>query len=488
MFTAPPLPPEQRRPSRLRGALSSLGLGATVVVLLVFNLVLFLASTYFVATPEGLYHRVWQSTQEHIYDPTALGDWSKWEHKYDGQLPDDDVAAEKITEMLESVGDRYTYFMDASDVKADNERSQGNFIGVGMILGVKTDGNDQPVKAADGKPLPETDENGYPIVKQLINGGPAKGAGLKVGDAITSINGKDTRGQSLDEIIGQIRGSEGTSVTFDLKRDGNDFTVTITRQKINIPAVTTKKLPGDIGYLRLEGFDQYDATDEFKAGLTELKDSKALIIDLRGNPGGFVHNAVNISSLFLEQGTVVTIKSRIPGDPKNPQYATQTIKLTADRLVTETADSRQPGVTERESSDRQPNMAGNRPVVILVNGNSASASEMFTGAVKDNGRATVVGTRTFGKGIGQSSLRMPNGTQLHITSLRYFTPNGTWLGDGGNSESHGIEADVVVEPAKNLEFGEDNDSQLKKAIEILNQKIGGGSTHTFFRTRANLAG
>src|SRR5262249_23596 len=219
----------------------------------------------------------------------------------------------------------------------------------------------------------------------------------------------------------------------------------------------------------------------------ELKDSKALIIDVRGNPGGFVNNAINIASLFIEQGTVVTIRSRIPGDPKSPQYETETLKLTANALVTETTDSRQPGVTSRSSGERQPNMVGDRPVVILVNGNSASASEMFTGAVKDNGRATVVGTRTFGKGIGQSSLRMPNGTQLHITSLRYFTPNGTWLGDGGNTQSHGIEPDVVVESAKNLEFGEDSDNQLKQAIEILNLKIGGGS-HTFFKPLGSCAG
>jgi carboxyl-terminal processing protease len=488
MFTAPPLPPEAKRRGRLFGVLSGLGLSAVAGILLVVNLVLFVATAYFVATPEGLYHRVWRSTAEHIYDPSVLGDWKQWEHKYDGQMADDDDAAWAITQMLESIGDRYTYFMDAKEVKADRERSQGNFTGVGMILGVKTDGHGQPVKAADGNPLPETDDSGYPLIKQLMNGGPAKNAGLKVGDAITSVNGKDTRAQSLDALIGQIRGEAGTDVTFGVRRDGQDLTITVTRQKINIPAVTTKKLPGDIGYLRLEGFDQYDATDEVKAGLAELKESRALIIDLRGNPGGFVHNAINIASLFLEQGTVVTIRSRIPGDPASPQYETQTVRLTATELVTETTDTRDPADKDVDNDDRQPNLSGNRPVVILVNGNSASASEMFTGALKDNGRATVVGTRTFGKGIGQSNLPMPNGTQLHVTSLRYFTPSGTWLGDGGNSQSHGIEPDVVVEPNKNLEFGEDNDNQLQKAIEILNQKLGGGSYRPFFRTNASCAG
>lgn len=488
MFTAPPLPPPVKRPGRLFRVLSGLGLGAAVLLLLVANLVLIQVGAYFTATPQGLYHRVWETTAEHIYDPATLGDWKQWEHKYDDQLESDDDAAWAITEMLKSIGDRYTFFMDAREVQAANERSQGNFTGIGLVLGVKTDAHGQPVPASDGRPLPETDDNGYPLVKQLMNGGPATKAGLKVGDAITAVDGQDSRGQSLDKLIGQIRGQAGTRVTLGIRRLGQDFTVTVTRDKINIPAVTTKRLPGDVGYLRLEGFDQHDATEEVRAGLEELKESRALIIDLRGNPGGFVHNAISIASLFLETGTVVTIRSRIPGDPGAPQYQTQTVQLTASALVTESTDSRRPEGKDVASSDRQPNMAGNRPMVILVNGGSASAAEMFTGAIKDNCRATVVGTRTFGKGIGQSSIRMPNGTQLHVTSLRYFTPNGTWLGDGGNSQSQGIEPDVLVEPSKNLEFGQENDNQLQKALEILNQEAGGGSRRMLFRTRASCAG
>lgn len=482
MYTAPPLPPEAKRPGRAIGTVSVIGLGIGAAFLLFVNLVLFiLAARFAPVSPDRLYHIVWETTPQHIYDPAALKSWTAWEHKYDGKLKTSADATKAITEMLDSVKDRYTYFMDADAVKADSERSQGTFTGIGMVLGVQIDAKGEPVKALDGKPLPEADKDGYPVIKQLIAGGPAKQSGLKVGDALTAVNGKDTRHQSLDQIIKQIRGKAGTQVTLGVRRSGQDSTITVMRQQINIPAVTTKHLPNGIGYLRLEDFAQWDATDEFKAGLADLKDCKALIIDLRGNPGGFVHNAVNIASLFIEQGTVVTIKSRLPGDPNSPQYSTEVTKLTPTELVTETTDTL--GYSAVSKKGRQPNMVGDKPVVILVNGNSASASELFTGAVKDNGRATVIGIRTFGKGIGQSSIRLPNGTQLHITSLRYFTPNGTWLGDGGNTQSHGIAPDMEVKPNKDLEFGESNDNQLDEAIEILRKKIGGVFFRPFIRSR-----
>jgi len=488
MFTAPPIPPQEPRRGRLFRVLSGLGLGAAAALLLVINLVLFLATAYFVATPEGLYHRVWQSTAEHIYDPADLHDWKQWEHKYDGKLTTDEEAARAITEMLDSVKDRYTYFMDASAVDAENDKQQGNFVGVGMVFGVQTDGQGQPVQAADGKPLPEVDANGHPVIKRVMDDGPAKAAGLKPGDAIISVDGADTKGMSLDQLITKVRGAENTPVTFGVRSNGVDSTLTVTRASINIPAVTTKHLTNGIGYLRLEDFGQLDATDEFKKGLNDLKDCKALVIDLRGNPGGFVFNAINMASLFIEEGTVVQIRSRIPGDPATPQYETQTVRLTKTRLIEETSDTRRQGRVVKDEGDRQPYLAAQRPVVILVDGNSASASEMFTGALKDNGVATVVGERTFGKGIGQSSIPMPNGTQLHVTSLRYFTPNGTWLGDGGNTQAHGIEPHVEVKANPGLQFGENNDNQLQEAIQLLNQKLGGKSERPFFRTQAALAG
>jgi carboxyl-terminal processing protease len=485
MFTAPALPPEASRRSNAFKVLSGLGLGVAVAVLLAINLVLYLAASFFIATPEQLYHRTWNTVQERIYDPAVLKDWPQWEHKYDGKLKTDEDAYKAINEMVGSIGDRYTYFMDPKAIAAENDRSLGRFVGVGMVFGVKVDAHDQPVKAADGKPLPEGDTNGYPIVKRVIDGGSAKSSGLQVGDAITAVNGKDSRSQSLDQLIAQIKGDENTTVVLDvLKTDGSTQKLTLARKQINVPAVSTKHLPNDIGYLRLEGFDQLDATDEFKKGLEDLKDCKAIIIDLRGNPGGFVHNAINISSLFIEQGTVLSIRERIPGDG----YETTTYKLTPTSMIREVTASDQPTLVKSATLPREKNMIGDRPVVVLVDGNSASASEMTTGALKDNKVVTVVGTKTFGKGIGQATAWLPNGTQLHVTSLRYYTPNGTWLGDGGNTVNQGIDPDITVPADKNLEFGSSNDNQLRKAIDVLSNKLNGHTVLPFIRTvRANAA-
>jgi carboxyl-terminal processing protease len=485
MFTAPALPREASRRSNTLRVLSGLGLGALVAVLVAINLVLYFAAAYFIATPEQLYHRTWRAAQERIYDPAVLQDWPAWEHKYDGKLKTDEDAYKAINEMISSINDRYTYFMDPKAIAAEKDRSLGRFVGVGMVFGVQVDSQDQPVKAADGKPLPKTDSTGHPVVERVIDGGSAKAAGLQVGDAVVAVNGKDTKDQSLDQLIAQIKGDEGTDVVLDvLKADGSTQKLTLTRKQINIPAVSTKHLPNDIGYLRLEDFSQWDATEEFKKGLEDLKDCKAIIIDLRGNPGGFVHNAINISSLFMDQGTVVSIRERIPGDG----YQTTTYKLTPTNLVREVTSSDKPTLVKSVSLPREKNMIGDRPVVVLVNGNSASASEMTTGALKDNGLVTVLGTKTFGKGIGQSTAWLPNGTQLHITSLRYYTPNGTWLGDGGNTVSQGIDPDISVEADKNLEFGSSNDNQLRKAVEVLTNKLSGKTVLPFIRSiRANAA-
>ncbi len=470
MLFAPRL--DSRR-GRLYRVLTGLGLGTTAGFLTLVALVLFL-TTQFVTTPEGLYHRTWQKTAEHIFDPTAMGNWASWEHKFDGQIHSDEDAIKHGNEALKSLHDRYTYLMSPKDVAAEKERGAGNFTGVGMVFDIKVGADGKPVENGKGSPLPATDADGYPVINKVMKGAPAESSGLHAGDAITSVDGHSTKDCSLDELVKMVRGEAGTSVTFGIRSHGQDKTLTVTRQTVAVPDVITKMLPGDIGYLRLENFEQLGATRQVMEGLKSLKDARAIIFDLRGNPGGYVTNAIGISSLFIEQGTVVVIKSRIPGDPASPQYETGTIRVTADRLIQESSSTVRPGRRQTDASERTPYMINHRPVVILVDGNSASAAEMTTGAIKDNGAATVIGARTFGKGIGQSSVPMPNGTQLHVTSLRYYTPNGTWLGDGGNSVQQGIVPDIAVEPLKKIfEYGSNDDNQLGAAVEFLQKKLAG---------------
>jgi carboxyl-terminal processing protease len=174
---------------------------------------------------------------------------------------------------------------------------------------------------------------------------------------------------------------------------------------------------------------------------------------------------LQLTSLFINDGKLVSIRERDAGSG----HSLSTFSVNPKDLVISVKDETSGRVRDQHVK-RLKAIAGNKQIVILVNGHSASASEMFTGALKDNGRATVVGERTFGKGIGQSVLRMPNGTSLHITSLRYFTPSGNWLGDGGNSsESYGIEPDhqvKLVETPK-TRLGSPNDNQLSFALELI---------------------
>jgi len=437
------------------------------------------------ATPQGLYHRVWEATPQNIYDPEVLVSWQLWEHRYDGRLNSQEDAERAIAEMLKATGDRYTYLMNPKAIKDDNARRDGTFTGVGITLGVRANNHGQPARTSEGHLLPEADSGGYPVVTKLVKGSPAEKAGLAVGDAITSINGVSSGGHPLNQMVEQLRGDAGTTVTLGVRRGDRNWTLTLTRATVNVPAVTVRMLAGGIGYLRLEGFEQADAIAEFKAGLESLKGAKALVIDVRGNLGGLVYNAVEIAAFFVNEGKIVTIKHRIP----RRGYMTETVRVTRESRLRLTGTDESTD-TDVETSGRQPYLANGRPVVVLVNGYSASATELFTGAVKDNGAATIIGTRTYGKGIGQSNIDMPNGTRLHVTSLHYFTPNGTWIGDGGNTQPipHGIIPDVVIEPNSDLEFGEQNDNQLERAIELLNERLGRTPPRPVFRSAASCTG
>src|SRR4029453_14973903 len=209
-------------------------------------------------SPQGLYHNVWKATPEHIYDPEVLHSWQLWEHRYDGRLNTQEEAEKAIGEMLAATGDRYTYFMNAKAISADNARRDGTFTGVGIVLAARVDSAGQVVRNADGSVLSYSDAAGFPVVAKLVKGSPAEKAGIAIGDAITSINNADTRGRPLNGMVEQLRGAAGTTVTLAVRRGDRDRTLTLTRATVNVPAVTARMLAGGIGYLRLEGFEQAD--------------------------------------------------------------------------------------------------------------------------------------------------------------------------------------------------------------------------------------
>lgn len=471
MNIKPPLAPPARRAGTVARLISGILLGGLNVFLLVFALGLYVLPALAPVDSVELYHRTWQKARDHAYDTSKLKDWDKWEHKYDSLIKTDEDAVKYANEMLESTGDHYAQLLPPLAVKAERERSAGAFAGIGVHIEPKLDSTGAAIMAPveeDG-PLMNSDEKGRPLIKEVMPNGPAMQAGMKDGDAIVSIDGQTFNDATMKAVMEKMRGKAGETVEIVVARGKKQVTLKIVRGIVKTEVVSSSMLTADngtkVGYIRLEHFVERDAADEMAAAITKLDSADRLIIDLRYNPGGDVEVCINLASLFIKDGTIVSMRERTPGSGHN----VNTFSVDANNLTVEIKDEAT-GAVIKQTAKRRPALAGDKKIVILVNGRSASASEMFTGALKDNGRATVVGETTFGKGIGQSVLPMPNGTSLHITSLRYFTPSGKWLGDGGNSaEKHGIEPDhkVKLEQKPGLKLGSPSDNQLSFALQLI---------------------
>ncbi|MDE6139082.1 MAG: S41 family peptidase, partial [Candidatus Gastranaerophilales bacterium] len=337
---------------------------------------------------------------------------------YDNVIKTDEDAYVAIETMVASLNDPYTKFLDPKEFADETSSIKGSLKGIGIQIGVQ-----------DGKLM----------VIAPIEDTPAEKAGLLAGDEILSIDGKSTKGITVDKAADQIRGEEGTSVTLVVKRkDLEPKSYTITRKEIEIKSISQKvpeniKMPKDIEYIRLSSFISRNASKEFSDILTNNPDKKAIIIDLRSNPGGLLTNAIYISDMFLNGGSIVSTVDR--------DGYKDTTKASRGVLTT-------------------------KPVVVLVDKGSASASEIFSGAIKDNKRGVIVGTQSFGKGLVQEINRLPNGAGINITIQKYLTPSGTDI------HKKGITPDVLVELTEENVKNKD-DVQLKKAIEVAQQLSNG---------------
>lgn len=465
---------EARKPSLFWRILSILFLGFGNTALLHLAFLLSLVSILLINTsPQAFYEQTRQRVAAHIYDPKSLPDWETYKGKYtDEQLKSEDDAIKYVNEMLGAIKDPYTRLLTQEQTAQFQESTKGNFTGVGVKFEpkVSADGNTIQTDSKQNA-LPKTDKAGNPVISQVLSGSPAYKAGVKNGDALVSIDGKPVKGQSMDTIVAQIRGKAGTTVTLSLLRNQQRVDIAITRNTFAVSAVTSFLTnDGLIGYIRLDSFLDSKSVDEFIGALLKLNSAKALVFDLRSNGGGMVESAILISSLFIEEGTIVTIRHRIPGDPANPRYKEEIVRLTSSERITEVREDGQ--VARVDKSKRAPYLANNRPVILLIDESSASASEITAGALQDNKAVTVIGTRSYGKGIGQNYLPHLNGTTLAVTTLRYFTPSGKWLGDGNSASKHGIDPDLVVKrKGIVLNFGTDNDNQWQAAVQYLRKVL-----------------
>lgn len=372
------------------------------------------------ATPIEMYDNVWRLINTKYVDQTNNEqNWNKWRHKYDKVIRTDADAYVAIDTMVASLNDPYTKFLDPKEFADETSSIKGSLKGIGIQIGVK-----------DGKLM----------VIAPIEDTPAEKAGLLADDEILSIDGNSTKGITVDKAADQIRGPEGTQVTLVIKRkDMEPKSYTITRAEIEIKSVSQKipdnvKMPNDICYIRLSSFISRNASKEVESILMNSQNKKAFIIDLRSNPGGLLSNAIVISNMFLDGGAIVS---------------------TVDR----------DGYKETQKASR--GVYTTKPLVVILNKGSASASEIFSGAMKDNKRAVLVGTQSFGKGLVQEINKLPNDAGINITIQKYLTPNGTDI------HKKGITPDIVVELTEENVKNKD-DVQLKKAIEVA-QSLSNGS-------------
>ena len=367
-------------------------------------------------TPQALYDKAWKLIDTKFVDKdNNKQDWTRWRHKYDSVIKTDEDAYVAIDTMISSLNDVYTKFLNPKEYDEENNSIQGSLKGIGVQIGVR-----------DGKLL----------IIAPIEDTPGEKAGLKAEDEILEIDGKSTKGITVDAAADKIRGEEGTSVELLIKRDGEENKIyKIKRANIEIKSVSTKipkyaKISPNIGYIRLSSFISRNATMEFENALIENRNKDGIIIDLRSNPGGLLTNAIFIADMLLDGQTIVS---------------------TVDRHC------------YKETQRSTPKVITRQPIVVLINGGSASASEILSGALKDNKRATIVGKKSFGKGLVQEINKLPGGSAMHITIQKYLTPNGTDINKKGIEPDY--EVDITADDVK-----AERDPQLQKANEILTRQ------------------
>lgn len=339
------------------------------------------------------------------------------EEKYMGEIDDEALIEGAIKGYVSALGDPYTTYYTKEEMDELMEETTGNYVGIGIYMTL------------------DIDNNAIYVVKPMEDS-PAEEAGIQAGDLIIKVDGKEYSGEELDQASNAIKGEEGTTVKLEILRDGETQELEVERRKIVVSHIVEKKFD-NIGYLLIEDFDG-GCAKEFEEKYKELESQgiDRLIIDLRNNGGGVVDEAVSIADMLLDKD--------------------DTILITKDKK----------GNEEITKSEHNPTIT--MPVVVLTNGYSASASEILVGALQDNERATIVGTKTYGKGVIQEVDRLNDGSGLKITIEEYYTPNKNEINKVGIEPDE--EIDLSDEVKEQGTYTDDEDNQLQKAIEIIKEK------------------
>lgn len=383
---------------------------------------------FFKESPKELIDEVWQLIDhEYVDDSFNSVDWDDVRTTYlNRTYTDQEEAYTAVREMLEQLEDPYTRFMDPQEFSSMQIETSGELTGVGIQI-------------------TQEEETKEIVVVSPIEQTPAYEAGLLSGDVITSIDGQSTEGMELSDAVNLIRGPVNSQVQITVQREEKPLEFELTRARIEIHPVrySVESGPeGSVGYIRLTQFSA-NAAAEMREAIQALeeRDVTGYVLDLRSNPGGLLFSSIDIAEMWIEEGTIVS---------------------TVDRN----------SVSDEEVAHNQ--ALTDRPLVVLVDGGSASASEILSGALQDNNRATLVGTQTFGKGLVQSVRGLADGSGVAVTIAKYLTP------DGRDINKLGIEPDFVVELTEEQrdllaedreKIGTLEDPQYAKALEVLTDSI-----------------
>ena len=333
----------------------------------------------------------------------------------DGSVDPKKLAQGSVQGMVSSLGDPFSHYFTPDQYKRLLESYAGRYTGIGVYLSFGT---------------------GYPVITGTVAGSPAAAADLRNGDQITKVGDRDLKGITADEVTPLIQGPEGTKVTLTIQRGTDTFTVSLTRAQINVPTVRSATVGDHVLYMRIYQFGSNTSADFASALKNGLSGSTAMVLDLRGNPGGFISAADDVISQFVTSG--------------------------------ETFETRGRSGTDRHNVGSQ-HLAPNIPLVVLVDANSASASEIVAGSLQVHKRAKLVGTTTFGKGSVQQDFVLSNGSDIHLTVERWYLPNGVTI------DKKGLTPDISIKLASSSDaydvaqpsLGYAKDTQLNAALNLL---------------------
>lgn len=387
----------------------------TIMLIVVVALITFVLTTIFV------YKKVGTSTSisisgistdliNKLYTVRRIID-----EEYVSEIKEEDLVEGAVKGYVDGLGDEYTEYFTKSEMEEFKAEVQGNYVGIGIYM------------------MQNVKENSI-VILYPIEGSPAEKAGLKTGDIIKKVDDTEFTGEDFEKISTYIKGKEGTKVKIEVERKGEKLTFEVERKKIDLYPIKSEMLQNNIGYIKISSFDD-DCAKEFKQIYNELNKSnklKGLIIDLRNNGGGIVDEALDMADFILDKDKIELISINKKGEEQ---------------------------ITKSKS-----NPVINVPIVVLVNGNTASASEIFAAALKENDKATIVGEKTYGKGVIQELISLRDGSGIKVTIEEYLTPNRNKINKVGITPDKEVTLPDTVTSIYNIE--KTDDTQLQEAIKL----------------------